>query len=395
MTEFDFAQLTKLADEGGLPAFLDRVATLLAESNVHASWFEALLLKTRVELGLPIVEEIRLAAIAPAQRAAFEVGYQRACRTVGAALLGAGRIAEAWPYFKAIHEIEPVRVALADFAVANLDAATSTSGEQLDAVIEVGLDGADPVRAFELVLAHRGTCDAITLLEQRASGFPPPVRRTLVTQLLHHFADELKENLRREIAKHEAPVAGEFTVAELLNNRRWLLRSAPHVDDAHLQAVVRFAPLLDDMADLRAAAELCSYGLALPSPLQYREPPPFENFYDDYRALLLALTGVDVDAAVKRFREKVEQLSAEARRKSQFAAEVLVFLLHRAGRSDEAIAAFREHLGAARRLTIAPSLNEICRRAGNYSAVIAAACDRKDLLQFAVAIALEKTRPSD
>jgi hypothetical protein len=66
---------------------------------------------------------------------------------------------------------------------------------------------------------------------------------------------------------------------------------------------------------------------------------------------------------------------------------VLVYLLHRTGRHDEAIAAHLKYLkGVKAEPSVAPSLLQLCDMAGDYTKLIASAEERGDLLQFAAGI---------
>ena len=75
---------------------------------------------------------------------------------------------------------------------------------------------------------------------------------------------------------------------------------------------------------------------------QYQDDPPFDRVYEDRATYLRALLGEDVDGAIRHFEEKAERFDPE--RYGNGPAEVLIGLLIRLERSDEAIGVFRRYL---------------------------------------------------
>jgi hypothetical protein len=178
------------------------------------------------------------------------------------------------------------------------------------------------------------------------------------------------------------------SVAEMVQGRPWLFENLGyHVDISHLQSCVRVAAGLTDAEVLGLAVELCEYGRHLSRDFQSHEPPPFDDFYNDYRIFLRALIGQGVDGAVRYFASKAERHGPDEDG-NHFPAEVLVYLLHRVGRPREAIDAYVKHLRRAPGpLSICPSLLVLCEKAGDYSRLLEIAEEKRDLLQFGLALA--------
>src|SRR5204862_139202 len=134
----------------------------------------------------------------------------------------------------------------------------------------------------------------------------------------------------------------------------------------HLAAILKFTPELEDVESLRMAIEMADYGRQLAPMFHFREDPPFENTYDDYAIYLRALLGEDVDRAIEHFSSKVGDFSSPLRDTAP--AEVLIELLTRLGRYDEAIQASLQSLrGVDSRGLSCPSAIQLCQIAGNYS----------------------------
>ena len=111
--------------------------------------------------------------------------------------------------------------------------------------------------------------------------------------------------------------------------------------------------------------EIADYASRLGPLFQYSDDPPFERVYEDRGVYLRALLGEDVDRAIKHFDEKAA--GSDPDRDGSRPAEVLVELLIRLGRYDDAIKAFRRYLiDVAPEGLSCPSLLQLCQMAGNF-----------------------------
>jgi hypothetical protein len=364
----------------GAEGVLDQVIERLEVDRQPRALLDALLLKARHELGLPLVYSGSLAALDEPVRSKYEERYVAALRKVGQGLLEQGDVVGAWPFFRAISEPEPVARAL--------DVVRPDSGDPaIGSLIDVALHGgANPRRGFELVLEHYGTCSAISSFE----SLPPDeaVRATCAALLVRTLHAHLTENLRGELVRMgHAKLAPDLPIPALISGREELFADeAYHIDISHLASVVRMSPLLTDRADMTKALELCEYGRRLAPRLRYDDAPPFDRTYEDHAMYLKALLGREVEPAIAHFRGKLAPPNPEGERET-LPAQVLVRLLLRVSRLDEAIEVAAEHLaGIPDGLLSCPGLATLCARAGRLDRLEREARARGDLVDFAAAL---------
>jgi hypothetical protein len=185
----------------------------------------------------------------------------------------------------------------------------------------------------------------------------------------------------------------------LIERRDWLFADdAYHIDVSHLSATVRVSPLLTDPAATALAAELAEYGRHLSHRHRFEGEPPFEDVYADHAVYLNALLGKDTEEALTHFRAKMTPpADAAPAAEADFdeyerpfdpapAAQVLVGLLVRLGRLDEAIEVAATHLaGIPEGSLFCPGVSQLCQRAGRPDRLARIARDKGDLVNFAAA----------
>lgn len=375
----DVSALDAALAAGGPAAALDRLIADAEARGEARALLDALLLKARHELGLPPVAPGPLSELPEPARTAYEDRYIDALRRVGWMLLDRGEIAAAWPYFRTIGEAAPVAEAL--------DALTLERGdERLGPLLDVALyGGAHPLRGHRWVLEHHGTCSAITAFEHLPPD--PAVRGPAAAALIDAVHSQLAENLRAELARSgQLRPDADLPIPALIAGRDALFADdAYHVDISHLAAVVRMSPLVEDRATLLKALELCEYGRRLSPRLRYDDPPPFEKTYEEHAAYLGALLGRDVEGALAHFRAKLAA-DPEDPESTAAAAQVLVRLLARLGRLDEAIDVAAAYPAACPDgVPGVPGLADLCRRAGRLDRLADAAARRGDLAGYLAA----------
>ena len=136
-----FETLDRALVNSGPEAALERLIGHLAERGEFRALLDALLLKARHELGLPLIQAGPWPTCPSRRGRSIEERYVEAIRTVGRRLLDAGDIPAAWPYFRAIGEPEPVARAIDAYRPAEAD-------ERLGQVVEVAFNqGAHRARA--------------------------------------------------------------------------------------------------------------------------------------------------------------------------------------------------------------------------------------------------------
>jgi hypothetical protein len=381
----------------GPEAVLDRLVRHLDGRGEYRALLGALLLKARYELGLPLVQAGGLNDLPEPARGSYEERYVAAVREVGRKLLDSGDVPGAWPYFRAIGEPEPVARAIEAFEPDGDD-------ERLGAMVEVAFNqGANPRRGFELILSHYGTCSAITAFEHLPRD--EATRASCTEKLARQLHEHLVANLRADIAQRGQPLPAEGAgIPALIADRDWLFADdAYHIDVSHLASVVRLSPLLTDPDSIALAVELTDYGRKLSGRHVYEGDPPFEHTYDDHGVYLRALLGQDVDAAVAHFRAKLEappepeenpEFEGEAR-PDPIPAQVMVGLLARLGRLDEAIGVAAEHLSGYPESALGcPGMTQLCQRAGRPDRLAEIARAQGDLVNYATAILQRSASPT-
>jgi hypothetical protein len=369
-----------LRDEGPRAA-LERLAEHLDSSGDYRALLDALLLRARHELGLPLIASGSLSDLPEPERARFEERYIEVIRLVGGKFLDAGDIPTAWAYFRAIGETDRVARAILDYRAEGDE-------DRLGSVIEVAFNhGVNPLRGFELILEHYGTCSSVTAFEQ----LPPhdeALRVACAGRLIGRLHRDLVANLRSEIVSRGqlSPPDGA-SIADLIASHDWLFADESyHVDISHLSSVVRMSILFTDPSMIAMAVDLTEYGRRLSPRLQFDGPPPFERIFEDHGIYLGALLGRDVEGAIAHFRSKVIPGDRESG-ETAIPAQVLVNLLVRLGRLDAALEVATESLaGLPDSALSCPSVAQLCQRTGDSHRLAVIARDHRDLVNYTAAL---------
>ena len=358
---------------------LEQLATTLSDRGEFRALLDARLLQARLDLGLPLVQGGSIADIPEPARTQYEERYVEAIREVGKRLLDAGEIGAAWAYFRAIAEKEPVAAAIEAFEPVEND-------ERIGQVVEVAFNqGVHPRKGFTLILDHYGTCSAISAFE----ALPPdePTRVACADRLVRRLHADLTANLRAEITRRGQPLPPEGTsIGDLISGREWLfVDDSYHLDVSHLASTVRLTPLLADPESIALAVGLTDYGRNLSERHRYEGDPPFEDHYSDHADYLRAILGQGADEAVAHFRSKLPMLDPDGRDEA-IAAQVLVRLLVRLDRLDEALDVAAEHLAHLPDSALAcPSVAELCRTLGRLDRLAEIARGRGDVVNYVAA----------
>jgi hypothetical protein len=356
------------------------IAAQLAQRGEYRALLDARLLQARLELDLPPVLTSPLAEIPEPARTKYEERYVEAIREVGAMILAIGEIGAAWAYFRAIAEKEPVAAAIEAYEPVDLD-------DRIGQVIDVAFNqGVHPKKGFALILDHYGTCSAITAFE----SLPPdePVRLTCADRLVRRLHLDLVASLRSEIARRGQPLPAEGTsIGDLILGREWLfIDDAYHLDVSHLASTVRLSPLLTDPETIEQAIGLTDYGRNLSERHRYEGDPPFEDHYGDHAVYLRAILGRDVEAAIAHFRGKLPAPDPDGRDEA-IAAQILVRLLTRLDRHEEALEVAAEYLAHLPDAALAcPTLSQLCQKLGRLDRLAEIAKSRGDIVNYAAAL---------
>jgi hypothetical protein len=381
-------QLASRLRADGTASAIDLLIEQLDRKKEYRSLLDALLLKARHDLGLPLVQVGPLSGLAEPARTQFEERYVEAIRRVGTKLLEAGEIPTAWAYFRAIAEPEPVAAALDAYVPGD-------DSERVGQVIDVAFNqGANVRRGYELILDHYGTCSAITALEQVPPG-DLELQRACIERLIRRLHEQLTASVRADIAHRGQPLPPEGTsIAGLVDGRNWLFSDEGyHIDVSHLSSTVRYSVMVTDPAVLALAVDLTEYGRRLSPRLQYEGHPPFERTFEDHRVYLRALLGLDGDAAIAHFRAKLDAADGEDADPA-LPAQALVNIMVRLGRLDEAIEIASETLAHLPEAALScPGLAELCQRAGRPDRLAEVARQQGNAVQYLSALLQEAGSP--
>ncbi|MGQ0636668.1 MAG: hypothetical protein ACT4QC_18815 [Planctomycetaceae bacterium] len=373
--QFDQIEATFRAQGAG-PALDRLIADLRTEKRYHAL-FDALLMKKRLELGLPLTRPTSLKDVPDAQRDDFERHYIDKAREVGSLLVAEGSLAQAWRYFRAINEPEPVARAID---------ALPDDEETGDEIIDIALiQGVAPVKGLKMFLASRGTCSTITAFDQQYLQMAPEFRKKCAQVLVRKLYDDLRANVAHDVERREGRVNGESPLGELIADRDALFAdNAYHIDVSHLNAVVRFGRALDrDTPELELALELAEYGARLSAQYQYAGTPPFADFYPAHCRYFQALLGREQDAAISYFRNQLTPELTET--DTHLTAYVLVDLLLRLNRQNEALELACRYLADSAE-DFGLSLPELCAAAGRFDLLQQVSRDKGDVVHYTAAL---------
>jgi hypothetical protein len=368
-------------------AVLDRLVDRLRNEKRYHKLFDALCLRRKAELGLPLFRPASLADVPRELRGKMEETYAAAAREVGQLFLDTGDIPSAWMYFQVIKEHEPVRAAIDRLPVPD------QSTPESEPIIRIALyEGVHPERGLQWMLKLHGTCSTITSLDQASRNLAGPQRQACAAVLVRSLASDLRENVERQVRNKLAMLPPGQSLRELMAGRDWLFAGGNyHIDVSHLNSVVRFARSLESPADLELALQLAEYGAQLDPQLQYADEPPFEEFYAAHVQFFRALLNRDRPAAIGYFRDMLEREPDE--RDRPLLAYVLVDLLMRCGQLDDAVELAGKYLaGVSEEVTV--SFVDLCRKAGRMDSLRAAMKAHDDPVLFAAAL-VEQHRSAD
>lgn len=359
-------------------AAIDRLIEHLQAEKLYHELFEALKMRLRVQLGLSAAQADSEEKLSDELELKLERGLIDSCRQVGELFLKDGQIREGWMYMRPVGDRD---------AAAKAMRAVQPNDENTEEMLEVLLhEGVDIARGYQLALDQLGTCNSITMFESALAQRPRPDQMIAAALLVRHVHEELLGNVKRDIAQQEGSEPEGNRVADIIKDRPELLKDGSyHLDTSHLSSTVRFARVLDDRESIELALDITAYGLKLHPQYQYPGEEPFLDLYPASAAFFRALLGQQVDASIRYFSQKAD--SVDQNQFGLVAVEVLVDLLSRCERHEEALAAYNKRIPkGARTMGIAPTLLQLSERLGKFESMREICKQRDDLLGYAAAI---------
>ena len=354
--------------------------------------FGALLLRAKADLGLPTIRPASFDGVPEGQTRAFEDRYLAAAREVAGMHADAATpgdltgLARAHEYFRTIGEPARLKPWLE-----KIDPAVTgepLGEEATDTFIQIALyEGVHPLPGLRALLEARGTCNTVTAADGLFGRLSPDESRDAAALLVDRLHGELLASLQADIERRDesaGDVSEVDSIPPLLAGRGWLTAEKNyHTDTSHLAAAVRFAKALDpDHPAFGRAIELAEYGRRLDPTLQYPAEPPFRDFYAAHLRFFAALADRSRDENLRFFREQLDA-EPDAEDKPPLAL-VLVELLDRCGRTDEAVAVARAHLSDREDGQF--SFAALCLRAGRTDLLAEVARERDDPVRYAAAV---------
>jgi hypothetical protein len=385
-----FDQLQQTMQTDGPAKAIDDLCTRLREDKDYASLFYALLMKKRVELGLPPMPTGPSSEVPANLIDKYEDAIRDAGRLVGKLFLEQGDIPQAFTYFRMLGERQPIAEALDRYEL--------PEGEESQRVIELAFhQGGNPRRGMEWILQRFGICSAITVMAGALQGgqFPhgAEARDDCLKQLVRSLYEQLLERVRFDITRREGSVPETQSVAELLARRDWMFEEDNyHVDVSHLSSVVQMCAHLPKCEELKLLREMCEYGKRLAPHFQGQGDPPFDDIYLDHGHYYNVLDGVAVEEGLAHFQRKADNPDPDNPNQNS-AGDLLVNLYLKLDRPADALAAARRYLIHAddRQLTC-PPITELCRRVKDFAALVEISKDRGDPVHFLAGLIAQNSR---
>jgi hypothetical protein len=375
-TTFDELQAT--LTEQGPQAAIDRLCGDLRARKDYGNLFYALLMKRRHAMGVSPIPTGPSQELPEKLHPEYENAIRESAQTVGKLYLDEGDIPHAWPYYRMLGETEPVARAL--------EMAHPGEGEDCQQLVDIAFhQGVHPQKGFDLILERYGLCSAITMasnMEMPQGPQGPAAREYCVKRLVRALYDELRDRLRAEIERQEGKLPEAGTVPELMAGRDWLFAEEfAHIDVSHLGSVVQMAVNLSPCPELGLARELCAYGAKLSPRFHYASDPPFDDQYRDYGVYLAIIAGDDVEEGIAHFRAKAD--NADPDTVGTYPAQVLVNLLLRLDRPEEALEVARKHLSVTDGQPLScPTVTELCQRTRDYRTLAEVSREQGDPVHF-------------
>jgi len=395
-------ELTTTLEANGIDAMFQKLENSLRHSRRWHSLFDAHLLRARTTLGLPLVGPVTDADKATKKKLDEET--IAACREVGWQLLDEGQIASGWMYLRAAVETHEVVDKLSQMASQLLEQEENVNDDDeyqpLQEIIQLALwENLDPALGIRVMLAVQGTCNAVTAYEQSVAGLPPAQQEPVAKIMVEHVHEEVFENLARDLT--ERALVSTNQVDEIKNRKGTLIdlletvgdlldEDSIHVNASHLQAVLRFARICTDSADIQLAHALACYACRLPNEFRYPGDTPFTDFGESSRLFYSAQLGEEADQAISFFRHEAQQANEY---EAPAAWDVLAVLASRINQPAEALGAILARPaepGPSQNSPLAatlPPLIELAHDAVGGEKLRAACIERDDLITFAASLA--------
>ncbi|MFO0426411.1 MAG: hypothetical protein ACK526_07580 [Planctomyces sp.] len=370
---------------------LDALEATLMERQEYHRLFDAKLMRVRNRMKLPLAQPTSLNHVPKEKEDEFREAYFSAAREVGSLFLKDQRLADAWAYFRTVGEPEPVRKALEALTI------PEEPGHERDEILNLALyEGAHVILGLRMLLKSNGTCNTITAIGQLMAQMSQEERNEAARLMVGHLHFDLAFSLRRHIEARMASEGGNEKLPEnaslgsMIEGRSWLFEDGNyHIDISHLHSTTGFARHLKaGDPELPLAIELCEYGRQLDKPLRYPGEAPFEDFYTAHWHFLRAIAGIDVDASLGYFHERLQE--DQDAQNQKMTAFVLVDIGQRIGRASQTLEMAGNHLNRLEDPS-GFSWSTACLNAGRSDLLRKGAEDNDDAVTLSIALLSQST----
>ncbi len=370
------------AETNGVDAMLEVLANNLATQERWHALFDVRLIQNRLAIGLSPVGDT--GTIDSATRDKLDNASLKACREVGWPLLDRGDVAEAWMYLRASCDASEVATRLS---------ALVDRPECAEGIVRVALwEGVDPALGLSVVLRDQGTCSGITAFDQASGHISTAHREGAIEVLINHIHRELQNAIAADMARRGRETSPNDSIPQLLALVEDIHKdSGFHLDVSHLASVMRIARPSTHPITLSKSWELAMYGRRLPADLCYAGESPFEDLYKASCLWFGAQIGKEnIDHALEYF-STIESATSPAE-EGTYPLEVIVTLLHRVGRSQEALDIMLKRLPENTPTSgLLPSVVLLAQAAHAYESLRNICRQRGDEVTFATTLVLEKS----
>jgi hypothetical protein len=373
-----FAAVDAALKAGSPAEALDMLAREFHQRGRYDLLFEARGMAKRLELGLPLIQTASSSSFPDDVRPAYEEAVVAAAREAGELYLQAGNIPAGYRYMRAIGDVAPVAAAI--------DGAEP--GDDVEDVIAIAFQhGVHPSKGLQLILQRHGICRAITAFGMQGAEAN---REQCIALLVSAVHAEILARMTRAIEQQEGAAPTETSLPALMNGRDWLFGEWDYyVDTSHLTSVISYCSEVTDTRTLRLLDELCEYGCRLSPNFAFKGEPPFENGYVDFGCYVKALLGIDADSQIQHFYRKAVDAGADS---GTEAAQILVSLLARLERHQEALEAFSRFLSNEDPTYLrCPTAMQLSHAAADYGRMRENARERGDVLSYTAAALLAQS----
>jgi hypothetical protein len=220
----------------------------------------------------------------------------------------------------------------------------------------------------------------------------PAERRQAAAVMVRHLHADLLANVRRDVERRQPTLKPDLSLRQLIAGREFLFAEGNyHIDVSHLHSIVGFARHLHrEDPELLLAIDMSLYGQQLSEHLRYPADVPFDDYYTASEQFLRTVAGIDVDAGLGWFSQRLHQEPDAP--DQRLIAFVLVDLAQRCGKTADVLPLAAPHLSRMEDPN-GFSFTACCVESGRLDLLEQTAVDNSDILAMATVLLLKNAAP--